>query len=48
MHCDSSDWVKKISKQVLERTGAEDIGSTGEAGADFQKTDRPMRRGQAV
>lgn len=47
VHCDSSDWVKK-AKEVLERSGAEDIGSTGEAGADFQKTDRPMRRGQAV
>src|SRR5580693_4377650 len=26
VHCDSSDWVKK-AKQVLERTGAEDISS---------------------
>jgi hypothetical protein len=47
VHCDSSDWVTK-AKQVLERTGAEDIGSAGEAAADFEKTDRPMRRGQAV
>jgi hypothetical protein len=47
VHCDSSDWVKK-AKQVLERTGAEDISSAGEASADFEKTDKPMRRGQAV
>jgi ActD protein len=47
VHCDNSDWVKR-AKQVLERTGAEDVGSAGEAGADFQKTDRPMRREQAV
>jgi hypothetical protein len=33
---------------VLERTGAEDISSAGEASADFEKTDKPMRRGQAV
>src|ERR1700733_10459514 len=37
VHCDSSDWVKK-AKQVLERTGAEDISSAGEASADFEKT----------
>jgi hypothetical protein len=47
VHCDSSDWVKK-AKDVLERSGAEEIASAGEASADFQKTDRPMRKGQAV
>jgi len=41
IHCDNSDWTKK-AKELLERTGAEDISSTGEAGADFAKTDKPM------
>lgn len=43
VHCDSSDWVKR-AKDILERTGATDIGSAGEASADYAKTDRPMPR----
>ena len=43
VHSDSSEWTKK-AKDILERTGAEDIASTGEASADFAKSDRPMRR----
>lgn len=43
VHCDSSNWTKK-AKQILERTGAQDVSSTGEASADFQKTDKPMVR----
>ena len=43
VHCDDSNWTKR-AKQILERTGAQDISSTGEAGADFQKTDKPMPR----
>jgi hypothetical protein len=43
VHCDDSKWTKK-AKEILERTGAEDVSSTGEAGADFSKTDKPMRR----
>jgi len=43
VHCDSSDWTKK-AKEILERTGAEDVSSTGEASADFSKTDKPMPR----
>ena len=43
VHSDSSDWTKK-AKQILERTGAQDISSTGEASADFSKSDRPMPR----
>jgi hypothetical protein len=41
VHADNSDWTKK-AKSVLEQTGAEDISSTGEASADFAKTDKPM------
>src|SRR5262252_691954 len=43
VHSDSSDWTKK-AKEVLENTGAEDISSTGESGADFAKSDRPLPR----
>ena len=41
VHCDSSDWTSR-AKKVLEQTGANDISSTGEAGADFNKSDRPV------
>ena len=43
VHSDDSDWTKK-AKEILERTGAQDISSTGEAKADWQKTDVPMPR----
>src|SRR5438128_12059524 len=43
VHCDSSDWTKR-AKTILEQTGAEDISSTGEASADYAKTDKPMHR----
>src|SRR2546427_5673654 len=34
VHCDNSDWVKR-GKDILERTGARDISSAGESGADY-------------
>jgi hypothetical protein len=43
VHSDSSEWTKR-AKEILERTGAQDISSTGEASADFSKTDKPMQR----
>ncbi len=43
VHCDSSEWTKK-AKEILERTGAEDVSSTGESSADFAASDRPMSR----
>jgi hypothetical protein len=43
VHCDDSKWTKR-AKEILEHTGADDISSTGEASADYSKTDRPMRR----
>src|SRR5712671_6423417 len=43
VHSDNSEWAKK-AKEILERTGAQDISSTGEAKADFQKSDKPMQR----
>ncbi len=46
VHCDSSDWVSK-AKDMLKQTGAEDISSTSEASADFDKSDRPVTRGSS-
>ena len=43
VHCDDSKWTKK-AKVILEQTGGEDVFSTGEASADFSKTDKPMER----
>jgi len=43
VHSDNSEWTKR-AKELLERTGAQDVSSTGEASADWQKTDKPMRR----
>jgi len=43
VHCDNSDWVKR-AKEVLKDTGAQDVASTGEAGADFAKSDKPKLR----
>src|SRR5437868_10469347 len=43
VHSDNSDWTRK-AKDILERTGADDVSSTGEAKADFSKTDKPMQR----
>jgi hypothetical protein len=46
VHCDNSEWVGR-AKEILKRTGAEDIASTGEASSDFGKTDKPLPRGVA-
>lgn len=43
VHSDNSEWTKR-AKKILEDTGAEDIASTGEATADFAKSDKPMPR----
>jgi hypothetical protein len=43
VHCDNSDWVRR-AKEILIHTGAEEVASTGEASADFAKSDRPMPR----
>jgi hypothetical protein len=43
VHCDNSDWTKK-AKDILKRTGADDVSSTGESGADYDETDRPLPR----
>jgi hypothetical protein len=43
VHADNSDWTKR-AKNILEDTGAQDVSSTSEAKADFDKTDKPLPR----
>jgi hypothetical protein len=43
VHCDSSDWISK-AKDLLERTGAHDVASAGEASADYASSDKPHHR----
>jgi hypothetical protein len=43
VHSDDSNWTR-LAKEILERTGAEDIGSTSEETGDYQNSDRPMPR----
>lgn len=43
VHCDNSEWVDR-AKNILERTGAVDISSTTEAGADFAEHRKPRTR----
>ncbi len=43
VHCDNSDWVKR-AKEIMERTGAHDVSSAGEAGADYAESDKPRVR----
>lgn len=43
VHSDSSEWTKK-AKEILKRTRAQDISSTGEASADYAESDKPLPR----
>jgi hypothetical protein len=43
VHADNSDWASR-AKDILKRTGAEDVSSTGEKKGDFENSDRPMAR----
>ena len=47
VHSDNSDWTKK-AKEILERTGAEDISSAGETKGDTQNSDKPMPRASVM
>ncbi|MHB8122137.1 MAG: DUF3341 domain-containing protein [Desulfuromonadaceae bacterium] len=40
IHADDNDWKNK-GKEILVRTGAEDIGNKGESHADYDVSDRP-------
>lgn len=46
VHCDNDDWAKR-AKEILERSGAEDISTSTEASADYMKSDRPVPRTRA-
>jgi hypothetical protein len=39
VHCDTSEEIKR-AKDIIERTGGEDVTSTGEASSDASKSDR--------
>jgi hypothetical protein len=43
VHSDNSDWTKR-AKEILKRTGAQDIASAGEASADEPADDLSLRR----
>jgi hypothetical protein len=43
VHCDNSEWVGR-AKDILKRTGATDISSAGESGADYAESDKPRVR----
>src|SRR5216683_2070582 len=43
VHSDTSDWTKR-AKEILERTGAQDISSTSEARSEYATNDKPMPR----
>jgi hypothetical protein len=43
IHCYNSEWTSK-AKDILERTGADDIASTGETSSKFRKSNKPRPR----
>jgi len=45
VHCDNSDWAK-TARSILKKTGASDISTTGEARADFARSEKPLPRGR--
>jgi len=45
VHCDNADWAK-TARTILKKTGASDISTTGEARADFARSEKPLPRGR--
>ena len=43
VHCDSDEWASK-AKDLLQRSGAEDVSTSGEATADYGQSDKPLPR----
>jgi hypothetical protein len=41
VHCDTSDEIKR-AKEIVERTGGEDVSSTGESSTDTKTKDRDV------
>jgi len=46
VHCDNAEWAK-TAKQLLKRTGASKISTTGEARADFARSEKPLPRSRS-
>jgi hypothetical protein len=47
VHCDNSEWLNS-AREILKRTGAEDISSTSESAGDSESIDRPPLRQDTV
>ena len=47
VHCDTSEEIDR-AKEILERTGGEDISSTGESSSGTAKSDQKARRAGGV
>jgi hypothetical protein len=47
VHCDNAQW-SKTARAILKRTGAGDISTTGEAKADFARTEKPLPRAREI
>lgn len=47
VHCDDLEWAKTAAN-TLRRSGAQDIGSSSEAKADFAVSEKPMPRSHAI
>ncbi len=47
VHCDDSEWVKR-AKEIMARTGGENIASANEAGADYAKSNKPTSRAGSI
>jgi hypothetical protein len=43
VHCDTSEEIKR-AKEVMERTGGEDVASTGESSVDTKKKESDLSR----
>jgi hypothetical protein len=43
VHSDNTKWTKR-AREILERTGAQDISVTGEGGADYVRGEKPLAR----
>jgi len=47
VHCDDADWTKQ-ARELMKRTGAEDVSTSGEAAADYGTSDKPVPRTRTV
>lgn len=45
VHCDNSEWIGK-AKEILKHTGGDDISSTSESSADYERSEKPRARAQ--